>query len=235
MGLFDRWFGSAPALSPEQRQRLDAYRQLAAPSTSVAAQEASFIVADVETSGLDAFNDRLLAIGAVRVERGRVLLGECFYRVIRQEQPTDKENILVHRIGGTEQRSGEDLAEVLLAFMEFTAKQPMVGYNAAFDATVLGRAGKAALRAGLDAPWLDLAILAPAILDESKHNQPLDHWLERFDLMAGDRHHALADSLATARLLQIVIDAAARKTPMTVADLIEREKSERWLKKAGRV
>lgn len=235
MGLFDRWFGSPPTLSPEQRQRLDAYRQLASPGTAQSAHEASFIVADVETSGLDAFNDRLLAIGAVRVERGRVLLSECFYRVLRQEQATDKENILVHRIGGTEQRSGEDPAEVLLAFMEFTAKQPLVGYNATFDATVLSRACKSVLGHALDASWLDLAILAPAILDESKHTQPLDYWLDRCDLLAGDRHHALADSLATARLLQIVIDVVTRKTPVTVADLIEREKSERWLRKAGRV
>lgn len=234
MGLFDRWFGSAPTLSPGQRQRLEAYRQLASPSLALPAHEASFVVADVETSGLDAFNDRLLAIGAVRVEKGRIVIDECFYRVLRQERATDTENILVHRIGGTEQRAGEDPVEVLLAFMAFTAKQPMVGFNATFDATILNRAGKAQLSDRLDAPWLDLAILAPAILDESKHTQPLDYWLDRYDLMAGERHHALADSLATARLLQIVINAAGRKTPTTVADLIEQEKSERWLRKAGR-
>lgn len=235
MGLFDRLFGTTRALSPAQRERLEIYRQLAEPTTTVLAHDASFIVADVETSGLDAFNDRLLAMGAVRVENGRVLLGESFYRVLRQEQATDKENILVHRIGGTEQRAGEDPVEVLLAFLAFTAKQPMVGFNASFDATVLNRAARAHLGEKLDSPWLDLAILAPAILDETKHTQPLDYWLERYDLMAGERHHALADSLATARLLQIVIHAATRKTPTTIADLIEREKSERWLRKAGRV
>ena len=64
-----------------------------------------WLVVDVETSGLDAARDRLLAIAAIAVRvdwpsgRLAIVLGDSFEVVLRQEAPSTRENILLHGIG----------------------------------------------------------------------------------------------------------------------------------------
>jgi DNA polymerase III subunit epsilon len=230
--------GAEPPLTALQRARLAAWRALAEPSLDLDPKQASFVVVDVETSGLNASRDRLLAIGAIKVEQGRIALAASFYCVVRQSRASDIANILVHRIGGSEQVSGIEPAEALLAFLEFSGKHPLVAYHAPFDETVVRRALRRflGLRLGtnLDLRWLDLAFLAPALIDASRARAPLDYWLERYDIMPRQRHHALADAAATARLLQIILAAAGAEGTSTVAALFEVAESERWVQRASR-
>jgi len=44
------------------------------------------VVADVDTTGLNVFADRLVAIGAVRVARGRIERGSACYRALRRPE-----------------------------------------------------------------------------------------------------------------------------------------------------
>ncbi|HBH40286.1 MAG TPA: hypothetical protein DDX06_18065, partial [Curvibacter sp.] len=77
--------------------------------------EQRWIMLDVETSGLDPYHDRLLAIAAIALKvdwehkRLSVDLGDSFEVVLRQEQITAaKDNILLHGIGVQSQREGMD-------------------------------------------------------------------------------------------------------------------------------
>ena len=79
----------------------------------VALRAARWVVVDCETSGLDAARDRLLAVGAVAVRGGHVVLGESYSAVLRQDLESDAANILVHGIGGDAQRNGRPAARVL--------------------------------------------------------------------------------------------------------------------------
>ena len=67
-----------------------------------------WVVVDVETSGLDAKNDRLLAIAAIGLRVGpapasrpEIVLGDSFEVVLRQEAASDRDNILLHGIGAS--------------------------------------------------------------------------------------------------------------------------------------
>ena len=73
-----------------------------------------WVVVDVESSGLDAEHDRLLAIAATALHLGpegpRVAFDDSFEVVLRQSAdaaPPDKANILLHGIGVGAQRAGE--------------------------------------------------------------------------------------------------------------------------------
>jgi len=65
-----------------------------------AAPGVRYVVVDVETSGLDTRADRMIAIGAVGVERGQLRVGDTFAAVLRQRRANDADNILIHQIGG---------------------------------------------------------------------------------------------------------------------------------------
>ena len=230
MGWLTGLLGRAAPLPPEARARLDRWLALPAAPLDEVPGRARLVVADVESTGLDLRTDRLIAIGAVTVEAGRIALGRAFYRVLRQPAASSRDNILVHGIGGTEQRAGEDPVEVLLAFLEFTGRAPLVGYHAAFDATMIGKAMREYLGTTFKPPWVDLAYVAPELLrTEGNSHKGLDAWLERFGIEAFSRHDAVADAFATAQLLLAVL-AHANVKPRRVAELLSDPGATRWLR-----
>ena len=229
-----RLVGRAAALTPDQRRRLAAWRSLPDPPDGPAS-EARWIVIDVESSGLNARRDALIAVGAVAVVARRIALGESYYRVLRQQTPSGADNILVHRIGGTEQLEGEDPRDVLIGLLEFAGKAPCVGYNAPFDAAMLERAARTWLGERPRLSWLDLAWLGPAVAREiAGPGQPLDVWLRALGMPSAGRHHALADAFATAQLLLVLERRAAEQGIRTVAELRKASAAQRWLARGTR-
>jgi len=228
-GWLARLFGRSAALTPEQRHRLDAWRALPDPVDAPAA-ESRWVVIDVESSGLNPRRDALIAVGAVAVAARRIMLGQSYYRVLRQETPSGTDNILVHRIGATEQLEGADPREALIGLLEFAGKAPCIGYNSPFDAAMLERAARIWLGERLRFTWLDLAWLARSVAPKiAGTRQPLDAWLQAFGIASVARHHALADALATAQLLLVLERKAAKQGIRTVSALRKAAAGERWL------
>jgi DNA polymerase III subunit epsilon len=221
MSLFARLFGPAVELPPASAARLAAWRALADESEQAAPAEATFMVVDVETSGLDARRDRLLAIGACPLRGGRLWAGAGFERIIYQAEATSKENILVHGIAPDEQASGLPAEEALLDFLEFAGKHVLVAYHAPFDRTMIGRAAREVLGVTLPNRWLDLAHLAPALYPEARLPRgSLDDWLGRFDIRVRARHRAVDDVLATGELFLILLRRARSRGIETVGALL---------------
>ena len=230
MSLLARWLGQRPSLRPDQQAALAAYRAAPAPESKSPVETQRLVVVDVETSGLDPRRDRLLAIGAVGVRDGAISFGDAFEAVLRQEQASDHDNILVHGIGGTAQRSGMDPADALARFLSYAGKAPLVAFNAGFDRMAIDRALASALGARTDNTWLDVAELAPAVFPEhADRAQTLDEWAGTFGLVNPARHNAVADALVTAQLLLITMDRASRTGARRLHDLAALSRARRWL------
>lgn len=188
------WFGRAdetPAAAPER-----------------------WVVLDVETSGLDVARDRLLAIAAVglRVDWARqrldVCLGDSFEAVLRQEQASSRDNILLHGIGVQSQRAGLDPAEALRAFEAFAGAAPLLAFHSAFDEALIGRHVHQRLGHRLANPWVDIEHLC-AVTHPKVRARSLDEWMAHFGITCPRRHQAAADTLAECELLQRVWPAVA--------------------------
>lgn len=173
--------------------------------TGVRADAARWVVLDVESSGLDPANDRLLAIAAIALRRDggtpRIDLGDSFEVLLRHEgAAVDKANILVHGIGVGAQRQGVEPAQALAAFEQWLDHAPLIGFHAAFDEALIQRAMRAALGRRLANKWLDLADLAPVVRPDVP-GRSLDEWMLALGVNCAVRHQAAADTLATAELL----------------------------------
>ncbi len=189
--------------------------------TPTAAPARRWVVVDVESSGLDAARDRLLAIAAVAVcfdedfKRPRIALGDAFEVLLRQpepnKQPVDKANILIHGIGVGAQRSGLPPEEALAAWEAYAADSPLVAYHSAFDQTMIQRASRRVLGRVQANPWLDLEPVAALVHDDPRH-RALDHWLAHHGIHCLLRHQAAADTLATAQLLLALWPAIRTRT-----------------------
>jgi DNA polymerase-3 subunit epsilon len=190
-----------------------------------------WVVVDTETSGLDPVNDRLLAIGAVAVDRIGICLGDSFEVLVQNLVPGDKANTVIHGIGYEAQRDGMQVPGALAAFASYVAGAPCVGYHSPFDRAVLARS---AASAGKSLPlprWLDLAPLATALMPEvdRRGSRSLDDWLEVFDIDVVTRHSAAGDALATAELLLHLRALAARQGIAGFKALVRVSEQRRWL------
>lgn len=194
-----------------------------------------WLVVDVETTGLDLRRDRLLAIGAVVVNGSIIRLDESFEVVLRQPAPSAADNILIHRITGSEQLAGELPVQALTDFLAFAGKLPCVAFHAEFDEAMLRRAFAEQLGVDFRASFLDLALLAPALVKDAKPGtNGLDDWMAHFSIAISARHQAIADALGTAQLLQVLLAIAARQKIATAQQLFKLARHHRWLARVGR-
>lgn len=222
-------------LTPAHAAALEACRNQPAPDLAARVDDLRLVVVDVETTGLRPYQDRLLAIGAVAVSRSRIRLASSFEVTLRQEAPSTEANILVHGIDGTTQTSGLDAPEALVRFLQFVANAPLVAFHADFDRVFLTRALREALGVKPGSAWLDLADLAPALFPEHAGKaRTLDEWTTLFGIENSARHEALADAVATAQLLQVVLARAARMKSPRFAELTASAKAHRWLEQSLR-
>lgn len=165
-----------------------------------------WLMVDVEASGLDAAQDRLLAIAALalKVDWARKTLavtpGDSFEVVLRQEVASARDNILLHGIGVQQQRAGVAMADGMAAFAGFTADSPLLAFHAAFDRTMVRRHAAKGREGAIRNPWLDVEHLCGVTYPQVRARS-LDEWLAFFGIRCADRHRAAADALAQAELL----------------------------------
>jgi DNA polymerase-3 subunit epsilon len=193
-----------------------------------AALAVRWVVVDCETSGLDVARDRLLSIGAVALQDGRVGIADAFSRLLRQKAPSAADNILVHGIGGDAQASGDDPASVLRDFVAFAGEGPLVAFHAPFDRAMLERAARAhGLR--WKRKWLDVAeLLSVLYAAQAKKCRGLDDWLQAFGIAHDARHDALGDAFVTAQLMQVALQEARRHGFASVRDVLGASAARRW-------
>ena len=233
MSILGSLFGaSAPSrgLDGPLQTAIARWRALPPPDLREPLSLQRWLVVDVESTGLDLRQDRLLAIGAVLVEGNTICLAQSFEVVIRQATPSRRDNILIHRIPGSEQMEGAEGADALVAFLEFSRKLPCAAFHAAFDEAMLKRAVDEYLGIDLAPHFIDLAMLAPALVNDAPPSvRSLDDWVDHFSITISARHRAVADAVGTAQLFQVLLSRAARQDYGSAAALFKLAREQRWL------
>jgi DNA polymerase-3 subunit epsilon len=204
------WGREHKPLSQASRNVLETWRAAPIPELRCPLRDVSWVVVDTESSGPDAKHDRLLSIGACTVSGLHAVIGSGFEVVLRQEQASGVDNILIHRIGGTAQLDGENPEWALAAFLEYARRNPLVAFHARFDATLLARTLRDRLGLRFRALWVDAAHVATALFPQLRgENWGLDQWLAHFGIENYARHDALADAFSTAQLFLVLLERAA--------------------------
>ncbi|MBL8361124.1 MAG: 3'-5' exonuclease [Rubrivivax sp.] len=198
------------------------------------AESERWVVLDVETTGLDARRDALLAIAAVALyrdgDRLRLLPADSFdVRLAHHAAAIDRGNILLHGIGVGEQRTGVDPAEALRDFHTWAAGAPRLGFHVSFDRQVIERAQRSVPGSRASAAaWIDIAVLARAV-GPRVQGRALDDWLDHYGIPCLRRHDAAADTLATAELLLRLWPLLRKSGARDAAALARLERDAAWL------
>jgi len=157
---------------------------------------------DLETTGLDPAQDRILRLAAVPVRGTRVLLSARFERWVAPERDFDIDSIRHHRILPGDVVAAAAEAVVVSEFLRWLGSRPLLGYCIAFDVAMLDRSVRAITGFPLPNPRIDVAVL-----DLAGQRRAHPHEVQRrsLDAILADtgvpplrRHDALADAVATA-------------------------------------
>lgn len=162
-------------------------------------RELAYTAFDTETTGLEpSKGDEIIQIGAVHLLHGRLLPQETFDQLVDPGIPIKPEGIPIHGIDDALVQGQPSLGEVLPHFHDFCAGTVLVGHNAAFDMRFLqlkeDRCGRR-----FDQPVLDTLLLS-TVVHPGQESHSLEAIAERLGVPLGQRHNALADALATARV-----------------------------------
>jgi DNA polymerase-3 subunit epsilon len=99
---------------------------------------------------------------------------------------------------------------------------------------MIARAMEKYLGIEFEQQWLDLAWIMPELFqDRIDTNVALDAWLNLFGIENIQRHNAVSDCYATAKLLQVAMARAAERGAECPERMMEIERVRRWLRRSN--
>ncbi|MBW3562138.1 MAG: DEDD exonuclease domain-containing protein [Actinobacteria bacterium] len=180
--------------------------------------DATFVVLDLETTGLRPTSDRITEVGAVKVKGGRVL-GE-FQCLVAPGIPipaavTALTGITEHMVAAR-----PPVEAVLPSLMEFLRGAVLVAHNANFDVSFLQAAFSRLHYPRLEQPVVDTARLARRALDRSEvRDFRLETLATYLRARTRPEHRALADARATVDVLHGLLERVGSLGVRTLEDL----------------
>lgn len=156
----------------------------------------TYVVFDLETTGLDIMNNGITEIGAVKVVDGK--LTEEFTTLIKPDYPITQEIIKITGITEEMVKDSPKIGAVIPDFMKFIDGAILVAHNAEFDTKFIKRFAGAE-EYEVKNKVLDTMELARSVLPMLRHHD-LHTLAEHFNITF--RHHrAMSDAYATAEVL----------------------------------
>jgi len=175
----------------------------------------SAVVLDTETTGLDPRSDRLVQIGAVRIESG-ALSSRGFETLVHPGGPIPRVASAIHGITDADVADAPTPAAAIAALRDFAGDAPLVGHTLSFDLAILDR------QDGREGAWrerraLDVRLLARAA-DPALTRDDLDSLCARFAVPNQARHTALSDATATALVFLALLPVLRERGIRTLAE-----------------
>jgi DNA polymerase-3 subunit epsilon len=204
----------------------DWYWQYRAPDPRQRITDATFVVFDVEATGLNPAKDCILSLAAVRVQGGVIDLSGAIDFRVQQANAQGAEAVLIHQILPQESRQA-DISEtaMLRYFLQFCGSSILVAHHAALDCGLLDQALQRHHQVSLLNHTLDTLVLArrlagnPSPEQTSPQQFTLNSLCAQYGIALPRPHEAASDTLATAQLLCHQLHQAQRRGLRTLGEL----------------
>ena len=179
----------------------------------------SYIALDLETTGLNPKQDKIIEIGAVRVENGQET--GRFHTMLNPHRELEERITELTGIAWDMLKDAPDIVDILEEFLAFCGELPLLGHRIIFDYSFVKRAavnqGLSFEKNGIDTLTICRRFM-PA--EESKR---LGAACAFYGLTQESAHRALGDALDAHRLYQKLLEKHGAKAPEIFAAKVKRE------------
>jgi DNA polymerase III subunit epsilon len=187
------------------------------PGAALLLEEATYVVVDLETTGLRPGQSGICEIGAVRL-RGFEVQAE-FETLVNPGLPIDAGASAVTGLRTDQLRGAPRPDEAVRSFLAFAGDAVLVAHNARFDLAFLDRETERLTGSRIGSPVVDTVRLARRLLAGRVAGFGLGQLAWFLGTAERPCHRALPDARATAELLLALIGLAQERGARTVADL----------------
>lgn len=182
-------------------------------------EKASFIVFDTETTGLRPYGgDEVTSIGAVVIEKGKILKEPFFYSLVNPRRPITLQAQKITGITNEMVRQKPPLIPVLIDFLDFCGPRVLIAHNAPFDLAFLNNKVGETIGRRIVNPVIDTVLLTSA-LHYSIGDYSLENLGRIFSFSLEGRHNALGDARIAASLFLKLVPELQSKGVHTLHQL----------------
>ncbi|MDO5608184.1 MAG: 3'-5' exonuclease [Capnocytophaga sp.] len=207
MSFFDQLFGKAST------------------ATSIPIEDVVFVVFDTETTGFNYATDRILSIGAVRVQDNRIEIKDSFEIFLAQEV-FNPESVPIHGIIKHHKYEKIPEKEAVSRFADYVKNTVLVGHHVGYDVKMVNAALERHGLPPLENKFIDTNYLFKKtktinVLLQNDKNYSLDEVCHDLNITTHDRHNAAGDALLTSiAFLKIVTKLSQSKRLHTLGALL---------------
>jgi|LSQX01.1.fsa_nt_gb CRISPR-associated protein Cas2 len=163
----------------------------------------SYVIVDIETTGLSPDKNEIIEIGAVKVKNHDVI--ETFNMLIKSTVPVSP---MIEKLTGISNQllkaEGKEPSHVLLQFNTFIEDYPLIAHNSNFDKGFLDQAHIKHLLDPINNVWIDTLTLAKQNVHNIK-SYSLKALAEHLGIEFETSHRGISDCLATKSLYEKLI------------------------------
>jgi DNA polymerase-3 subunit epsilon len=183
------------------------------------------LAVDLELTGLDKSQDRIIAMGWAQVDRGRIQIGSSRHLLINSELSVGS-SAAIHELMDSEVAKGVDISEGLEALFRAALGRIWVFHHAALDIAFLKRA--CGDWAGIIPPFIVLDTMRIEYRQRKRRDIPvkqgdlqLGSIRSRYGLPRYAAHNALNDAFASGELMLAIAASMAPEAPLDLAPHIK--------------
>lgn len=159
-------------------------------------EKTSFVVFDVETTGFSNLNDRIIEIGAVRIENG--VIADSFGTLVNPEISIPEDVVKLTNISDNMVSGAPKIEEIFPKFHGFIKDSILVAHNAAFDIGFVKRLYDK-MNQPFDNPYIDTLEISRIKTPNVKSHR-LKDIAKRLNISLVNAHRAVDDARATAEI-----------------------------------
>jgi DNA polymerase-3 subunit epsilon len=183
----------------------------------------TFVVIDLETTGLDPKRDHIVSYGAVPVREGRVKIAESVYGLVQVPGDVPGNSTKFHALRTQDVQDAPPLADCVATLDALIGGHPIVAHCAWIERSFLRRAFRRCYLP-FACPIVDTAALAKLFLDVDVGPGgavSLEYAATALGLPVHSPHHALGDAVTTASLFIALAARLERDGSLTTSELLQ--------------
>lgn len=169
--------------------------------------DSTFVVFDIETTGLSAKADKITEIGAVKIKNGQII--DKYSTFVNPEVHIPENITKLTSITDEMVKDAQTIEEILPNFLEFAGDSIFVAHNAGFDMGFIKYNGKLQ-NIEINNTVIDTVTLSRAMFPNLK-NHKLNTLADYLEVSLKNHHRAVDDALATAEIFVKMIENLKEK------------------------
>ncbi|MGA0447955.1 MAG: PolC-type DNA polymerase III [Candidatus Phytoplasma pyri] len=164
----------------------------------------TYVIFDLETTGLSKINDRIIEIAAIKIQNQEIIAE--FQTLINPQQELTPFIESLTNISNQDLKNQPLITTILPQFLKFCENSILIAHNISFDMGFLVNQTKKYLNQDLNLLFIDTLNLARYCLDSKLHYFNLKSLAKYFKIPFENHHRAINDVLVTKTIFQHLLN-----------------------------